>query len=109
MGLSPALRKYPANRGASKCIFSGPLQSDGVRVDQRVVKICFTADDIHTKIEAAVWNSPVRAAFQRWVDEDKAPEDQWRSRATKLVRIMTGDDYVDPSIVEWIIRKKPRR
>ena len=51
----------------------------------------------------------MRAACQRWVDEDKAPEDQCRPRATKLVRIMTGDDYVDPSIVEWIIRKKPRR
>lgn len=51
----------------------------------------------------------MRAAFQRWVDEDKAPEDQWRPRAAKLVRIMTGDDYVDHSIVEWIIRKKPRR
>ena len=51
----------------------------------------------------------MRAAFQRWVDEDKAPEDQWRPRATKLVRIMTGDDYVNPNMVEWIIRKEPRR
>ena len=49
------------------------------------------------------------AAFQRWVDEDNAPEDQWRPRATKLVRIMTGDDYVDPNMVEWITRKKPQR
>ena len=49
----------------------------------------------------------MRAAFQRWVDEDKAPEDQCRPRATKLVRIMTGDNYVDPSIVEWIIARSP--
>ncbi|MDG4874186.1 hypothetical protein P9273_03615 [Mesorhizobium sp. WSM4935] len=47
----------------------------------------------------------MRGAFQRWVDEDKVPEDQWRPRATKLVRIVTGDDYVDPNIVEWIIKK----
>ncbi|TPI22452.1 hypothetical protein FJW07_03000 [Mesorhizobium sp. B3-1-9] len=51
----------------------------------------------------------MREAFKRWVDEDKVPEDQWRPRATKLVRIVTGDDYVDPNIVEWIMRKKPQR
>ncbi|TGT36788.1 hypothetical protein EN812_31575 [Mesorhizobium sp. M4B.F.Ca.ET.169.01.1.1] len=49
----------------------------------------------------------MREAFNRWVDEDKVPEDQWRPRATKLVRIVTGDDYVDPNVVEWIIRKSP--
>ena len=47
----------------------------------------------------------MRGAFHRWVDEDSVPEDQWRPRATKLVRIVTGDEYVDPNIVEWIIRK----
>ncbi|MBZ9863379.1 hypothetical protein [Mesorhizobium sp. CA12] len=51
----------------------------------------------------------MREAFTRWVDEDEIPEDQWRPRATKLVRIMTGDDYVDPNVVEWIMRKKPQR
>lgn len=49
----------------------------------------------------------MREAFKRWVDEDKVPEDQWRPRVRKLVRIMTGDDYVDPNMVEWIIRKSP--
>ncbi|RAZ90400.1 hypothetical protein DPM33_12800 [Mesorhizobium hawassense] len=47
----------------------------------------------------------MRTAFRRWVVEDNVPEDQWRPRARKLVRIMTGDDYVDPNKVEWIIRK----
>jgi hypothetical protein len=51
----------------------------------------------------------MREAFKRWVDEDKVPEEQWRPRATKLVRIVTGDDYVDPNLVEWIMRKKPQR
>ncbi|CDX57741.1 hypothetical protein MPL3365_280014 [Mesorhizobium plurifarium] len=48
----------------------------------------------------------MREAFKRWVEEDKVPEDQWRPRATKLVRIVTGDDYVDPNMVEWIVRSK---
>ncbi|MET3522202.1 hypothetical protein [Mesorhizobium abyssinicae] len=51
----------------------------------------------------------MREAFNRWVDEDKVPENQWRPRATKLVRIVTGDDYVDPNVVGWIIRKARRR
>jgi hypothetical protein len=48
--------------------------------------------------------SVMRCAFKRWVDEDKVPEDQWRPRAKKLVRIVTGQDHVDPNIVDWIIR-----
>ncbi|WP_036258686.1 hypothetical protein [Mesorhizobium sp. WSM3224] len=51
----------------------------------------------------------MREAFNRWVVEDKVPEDQWRPRATNLVRIVTGDEYVDPNLVEWIIHKKPQR
>ena len=51
----------------------------------------------------------MRGAFQRWVVEDKVPEDQWRPRATKLVRIVTGDEYVDPNIVEWMISNKHQR
>jgi len=53
----------------------------------------------------------MRKAFNRWTVEDKVPEDQWRPRATKLVRIVTGDEYVDPNLVEWIIHKdeKPQR
>ena len=41
----------PSRRaGASKCIFSEPLQIDSVQVgDGGVVKICLTADDIYTK------------------------------------------------------------
>jgi hypothetical protein len=36
--------------GASKCIFSGPLPIDSVRVeDEGLVKISLTADDIYTK------------------------------------------------------------
>lgn len=50
----------------------------------------------------------LREAFKRWVVEDKVPEDQWRPRATKLVRIVTGSEYVDPNMVEWIIRIKSR-
>lgn len=45
------IKTQPSRRaGAPKCIFSGPLQSDNVRVeDDGVIKICLTADDIYSK------------------------------------------------------------
>ena len=50
-GTRMRIHTQPSRRaGASKCIFSGPLQIDSVHLDgEGEVKICLTADDIYTK------------------------------------------------------------
>lgn len=49
----------------------------------------------------------IRQAFLRWVAEDNVPEEEWRPRAAKLVHIMTGNETVDPNMLDWIVRKEP--
>lgn len=49
----------------------------------------------------------MREAFNRWVDEDKVPEDQWRPRATKLVRIVQAMTTSTPTWSNGSYAKSP--
>lgn len=46
----------------------------------------------------------LRSAFKNSVFEDNIPEDEWREYAAQMIRDLTGDDTVDPDLVEWIVR-----
>ncbi|BCH11948.1 hypothetical protein MesoLj131c_62060 [Mesorhizobium sp. 131-3-5] len=47
----------------------------------------------------------LRSAFLKEVHERDAPESQWREMAIQLVRSYTGQNEVDPNMLEWLIRK----
>jgi len=47
----------------------------------------------------------LRSAFKKSVFEDGIPEDQWREYAAQMVRDFTGNETVDPDLVEWIVRR----
>lgn len=46
----------------------------------------------------------IRKAFKAWVIEDHIPEHRWGDSAALMVRSMTGQDEVDPGMLERIVR-----
>ncbi|MDG4899679.1 MULTISPECIES: hypothetical protein [unclassified Mesorhizobium] len=47
----------------------------------------------------------IKSVFHKEVREKKTPESQWRDFAAQLVQSYTGSQFVDPDMLEWIMRK----
>lgn len=49
----------------------------------------------------------LRSALRRAITEGEIPESQSREYAAQMIRDFTGDDEVDPDLLEWIVREQP--
>jgi hypothetical protein len=47
----------------------------------------------------------LRSAFRKSVIEERIPEDRRQSHALLLVRELTGNEHVEPDVLDWIMRK----
>ncbi|OWK21498.1 hypothetical protein AJ88_24115 [Mesorhizobium amorphae CCBAU 01583] len=47
----------------------------------------------------------LRSAAQRAIIEGEIPESQSREYAAQIIRDLTGDDQIDPDMLDWIVRK----
>ena len=47
----------------------------------------------------------LRSTFVKTVIEANIPEDRWRTEAALLIRDLTGSSFIDPELLEWIVRK----
>ncbi|RWD23049.1 hypothetical protein [Mesorhizobium sp.] len=62
----------------------------------------------HTRDSISAFECDViRQAFLRWVAEDNPPEEHRRPAVKHIVRIMSGNETVDPDMLDWIVRKEP--
>lgn len=47
----------------------------------------------------------IKSAFHKEVRAKELPESRWREFATELIQTYTGIKFVDPDMLEWIMRK----
>ncbi|RWF62652.1 hypothetical protein [Mesorhizobium sp.] len=46
----------------------------------------------------------IRTTFLKEVHESKVPESEWQDLARRLVEAYTGQQDVDPKLLEWIVQ-----
>ncbi|MET2832774.1 hypothetical protein [Mesorhizobium shangrilense] len=49
----------------------------------------------------------LRSAVRRAIIEGEIPESQSREYAAQMIRDFTGDDQIDPDMLDWIVREQP--
>ena len=59
----------------------------------------------NSKSLSAIDAEIIKSTFQKEVRAKGLPESQWREFAMELVQTYTGAQFVDPDMLEWIIRK----
>lgn len=57
----------------------------------------------NSKSLSAIDAEIIKSAFQK--ESRGLPKSQWREYAEQLVRSYTGSEFVDPEMLEWIMRK----
>ncbi|RVD45293.1 hypothetical protein EN858_05810 [Mesorhizobium sp. M4B.F.Ca.ET.215.01.1.1] len=46
----------------------------------------------------------IRTTFLKEVHESKLPKSEWQNLARRLVEAYTGQQEVDPQLVDWIVQ-----